>query len=372
MPDIFAVFEGGGVKGIGHVGALAQIGWSQPSLTIRGYAGASAGAIVAALAAAGYDAAGPDEMTPAGPQSMKTILEQMDFAQLLEGLDEVPLSTIQKLKQTFEDIGQELAERSHGLATSRWLGKAFRWNSLGLRIQQLWLANANLVTAFQQLWDHKGVYGTVKFRHWIDALLKQKTQLQDANGNVTFKSLEVGTNGTILKVVVTDIAGRAPKTYGPVETPSEQIADAVLASMTIPIFFRPFPFGHNFYVDGGLLSNFPAWLFDEENSARTASGTGALPLLGIRLVAPRPTVPPNISSTREFMESLLATKMGGGDFLQTRLIERFVGVNVELPPGLNAWDFNLDAPTKTSLFNRGTVAAQTSLLSQGNRTTLGL
>jgi NTE family protein len=57
MPDIFAVFEGGGVKGIGHVGALAQIRWSEPSLTIRGYAGASAGAIVAALAAAGYDAA---------------------------------------------------------------------------------------------------------------------------------------------------------------------------------------------------------------------------------------------------------------------------------------------------------------------------
>ena len=61
-----AVFEGGGVKGIGLVGAVAVA-------EERGYqwvniAGTSAGAIVAALLAAGYSAT-----------EMKQIMEELDY-----------------------------------------------------------------------------------------------------------------------------------------------------------------------------------------------------------------------------------------------------------------------------------------------------
>lgn len=75
-----AVFEGGGVKGIGLVGALAVA-------EERGYrwanvAGTSAGAIVAALVAAGYTAA-----------EMKAILEELDYRRFKDAtlLDKVPL-----------------------------------------------------------------------------------------------------------------------------------------------------------------------------------------------------------------------------------------------------------------------------------------
>jgi NTE family protein len=171
--------------------------------------------------------------------------------------------------------------------------------------------------------------------------------------------------------VATDVAGRAPKMYDPILTPSDQVADAVVASMTIPLFFRPFPFGpNNYYVDSGLLSNFPAWLFDDENNQRKQAGQVPLPVLGIRLVAPRPAT--DITTTREYLASLIATKLDGGDFLQTRLIERFAGITVELPTGLNAWDFNLDAKTKNDLFDRGSVAAEAALLIAHNRSALGL
>lgn len=375
MPDVFAVFEGGGVKGIGHVGALAQIGWSAPNLTFRGYAGASAGAIVAALAAAGYKAAGLDPATPAGPDSMKTILEQMDFTHLLEGLDDVPLETIQRLSSTIEPIGRNLAARVRQLAGAGRFGKAWHWIALGREISKLLQANGDVVKAGQILWHHKGLYGTVKFRNWIDGLLKKKKELVDKNGNVTFKSLELGTGGTILKVVVTDVGGRAPKTYGPgpTETPGEHVADAVLASMTIPLFFRPFPYGpNNYYVDGGFLSNFPAWLFDDENDERKEAGGEPLPLMGIRLFAARPSDPPDITSTGEFLKGLVGTKFEGDDFLQTRMIDRFVGIEVELPPGISATDFNLSDQMKASLFDRGTFAAQAALDSPPNRKALGL
>ena len=371
MPDIFVVLEGGGVKGIGHVGALAQVRWSEPTLAIRGYAGASAGAIVAALAAAGYDAAGANPGAAAAPGSMKTILEGMDFEQLLDGVDRVPLTTMQAFTSRMEAIVHEVAAKARSLSGSRLAGKLARWIALGRYLARVRSENVDLIAAFQELGENKGVYGTRKFRDWIDGLLKDKAHLRDPNGNVTFKSLQKGTNGTILKVVVTDVAGRAPKIYDPTLTPSDHVADAVVASMTIPLFFRPFPFGpNNYYVDGGLLSNFPAWLFDEENNQLKGAGAPPLPVLGIRLIAPRP--PTNITTTREYLTSLIATKLDGGDFLQTRLIDRFAGINVELPPGLNSWDFNLDGETKKSLFERGIFAAETSLLVPHNRSALGL
>ncbi len=75
-----AVFEGGGVKGIGLVGAVAVA-------EERGYqwvniAGTSAGAIVAALLAAGYSAV-----------EMREIMEELDYNRFKDTslLDRVPL-----------------------------------------------------------------------------------------------------------------------------------------------------------------------------------------------------------------------------------------------------------------------------------------
>lgn len=52
-PPAYAIFEGGGAKGITHVGALRAF---RESYWLVGAAGASAGAIIAALAAVGYQA----------------------------------------------------------------------------------------------------------------------------------------------------------------------------------------------------------------------------------------------------------------------------------------------------------------------------
>ncbi len=48
----YCVFEGGGAKGIAHVGALAAL--EESGLDLCGFAGTSAGAVIAALAAVGY------------------------------------------------------------------------------------------------------------------------------------------------------------------------------------------------------------------------------------------------------------------------------------------------------------------------------
>lgn len=368
MSEIYAVFEGGGVKGIGHVGALAALGWKQPHVVIKGYAGASAGAIVAALAAAGYQAAGPDENAAAGDGTMKAILEKMDFEDLLkdEGLSEVPLQSIETLKNRVEELYKELRGDAERIEESGAIKKVVRWNLLGRKLSRLLKKNQDLRSVFARIEMHKGIYGTRKFRDWIDGLLRAKPHLQDKDGKVTFGSLQKGTGGTILKVVVTDIAGRTIRTYGPGadETPSDEVADAVVASMSIPLFFRPFPFGpNNFYVDGGLLSNFPAWLFDSDPR---------LPILGVRLVTPAPNPPTDISGTKAYLESLAETTLSGAGFLQFRRIEQFVGVKVEMPRELKAWHFRLSREMKDSLFERGRKGVSDLLNIGKNREVLGL
>jgi len=54
---VYAVFQGGGAKGITHIGGLSAV--NERGLFIVGAAGASAGAIIAALVAVGY---GGDEL----------------------------------------------------------------------------------------------------------------------------------------------------------------------------------------------------------------------------------------------------------------------------------------------------------------------
>ncbi|WP_186168259.1 patatin-like phospholipase family protein [Burkholderia gladioli] len=53
-PPVFLVFQGGGARGIAHVGGLAAV--NELDLDIAGVAGTSAGAIMAALVAARYRA----------------------------------------------------------------------------------------------------------------------------------------------------------------------------------------------------------------------------------------------------------------------------------------------------------------------------
>jgi len=62
-----AVFEGGGVRGIAHVGAAGVL--EKKGFRINNTVGSSAGAIIAALYACGYTS-----------KELKEILEELDFA----------------------------------------------------------------------------------------------------------------------------------------------------------------------------------------------------------------------------------------------------------------------------------------------------
>jgi NTE family protein len=113
------------------------------------------------------------------------------------------------------------------------------------------------------------------------------------------------------------------------------------AGLCLPyLFFQPFPFEGTVCVDGGLLSNLPAWVFDEERLKRTKP----IPTLGFRLIElpllgrPSPIKKELPTSLPAYLKRLADTSIFGGQALGARRIEEFY--MFELPAGIGTLAFH--------------------------------
>ena len=223
------VFQGGGVKGLGLVGALLQFA-DDPRVGITEWvnvAGTSAGSIVASLLAAGQT-----------PPQLQTLFTGLDFAQ-------------------FED----------------------------------WGPGGEVIGGTLNLARHHGLAHGAAFHSWIDGQLNQatfstvKVDPAPATGS-PYRLRMIATNISRKEMLVLpdDIKDYLnPATNKPFNPDEFKIADAVRMSMSIPYFFQPIILTHtdgqpSTIVDGGVLSNFPVWIFDTEAAA------AARPTFGFHLV----------------------------------------------------------------------------------------
>lgn len=210
-----AVFEGGGVKGIGLVGAVCYM--EKVGYRWKRFAGTSAGAIVAALLAAGFTG-----------EELKEIIFNTDYRKFLskDALQHLPV------------IGRPLG-----------------------------------------LLKERGIYTGDYIEQWIAGLLKakNKTKFKDVFVNGEF----------ILKIIASDITKKnililpdGLYDYG-IDPMEFDIARAVRMSIGIPFYFTPVVLhskkGISYIVDGGILSNFPIWIFD-------VAGTPRWPTFGFKLI----------------------------------------------------------------------------------------
>jgi NTE family protein len=223
------VFQGGGVKGIALAGALEEFANStlHPQSYVREWiqlAGTSAGAIVAAFLACGHSA-----------EETAALVKETDVTQ-------------------FED----------------------------------WGSGGEILGGAINLLLHHGLAHGKAFHDWFREHIK----------NQTFGDIERA--GRTLKLIATDITRRemlvlpdslpnyrVSKDMPAIDPKSFAIADAVRMSMSIPYFFQPVELIHNetglasTIVDGGVLSNFPVWIFDVEDR------DALRPTFGFKLVGGR-------------------------------------------------------------------------------------
>jgi NTE family protein len=305
------VFEGGGVKGIGLAGAYRAL-WD------HGYrsscvAGTSAGAITAALVAAGYT----------GPELEEIVLGGM-------------LSSLSK----FED--------------------PTLLDHFGVPGQLL------------QFLLSRGIHSGKYFLGWIRELLAAKGKTKFGDLRSTVESGDNQNRAYSLQVVASDLSARRmlilPRDAGHIgERPDElEVALAVRMSMSIPVFFNPVRKrgrgGRHVIVDGGLLSNYPIGLFDAPEGRRPR-----FPTFGMLLVSPGqkapllPDPPPRdelapAESNIAFLRSIADTMMQAHDRFYVEQ-ENYVRT-IPIPTlGVKTTQFDLGLQEAKALFNSGQEAA---------------
>jgi len=298
-----AVFEGGGVKGIGLVGALSV-------LEERGYqptnvAGTSAGAIVASMVAAGYSAV-----------EVKQILTDLEFTNLIDAPPpgKIPL------------IGPAIDE-----------------------LTQLGLYKGAFFEAF--LREHLEARGVRTFR---DLVIPEFADDERYRFRLNVVAADIS-RGQLL-VLPQGIAayGMAPDDL--------DVAHAVRMSMSIPLFFMPVQLKNadgsvSYIVDGGLLSDFPVQLFDSD-------GPPAWPTFGFKLVqsGPPQLVKNHIGGPISEILAMFFTAMSAHDayYLAADKYVRTIGIDTL---GVEATDFQVSPERKEALYQSG-VKAATDFLQQ--------
>ncbi|MFD2618329.1 patatin-like phospholipase family protein [Terrilactibacillus laevilacticus] len=281
--DIDIVFSGGGVKAFAFVGALDVL--DQAGYRYKSIAGTSAGSIVAALLSAGY--------------------------------------TITEIKDLMKELNTEtLLDRKVPI---------FRFSFVK------WL----------RLYWQMGLYSGSNFEEWITQLLLKK-------GIRTFGDLEKGS----LRVIVSDITqGKMVilpddlHQYG-VDSRMFSVARAVRMSCSLPFLFEPISlFNQNaercLIIDGGMLSNFPVWLFDQGNEKP------ARPFLGLQL-SQKPDLLParKIKNGVDLLQGLFQTMQRAHD---AKYISKFAASNIIFIPvnHIKTADFDLTNKDRDELFNLG-------------------
>jgi NTE family protein len=306
MPKADLVLEGGGVKGIALVGAIAVL--EERGFEFNRIAGTSAGSIVGALVAAGMS----------GP----------DLVELMRTLD----------YRRFQDEGRE--DRFPG-------GRLF-----SLLSQQGIYEGVYLKDWLAEVLAGYGVRTFKDLRH-EDA---GTTILPEQRYKLVVMASDVSTGR--LRRLPWDYAALG---YEPDDVP---VVDAVRASMSLPFFFEPVKLLNRltdeeiWMVDGGLLSNFPVEVFD-----RSHGTPPRWPTFGIKLSARRgaQAVRFKLDTTFDLAKSMLSTMNSFHDQMHVDdpgVVARTIFIDTL---GVKSTDFGLQPETADQLYQNGRTAAESFL-----------
>lgn len=210
--NCLGVFQGGGCKALAFVGAYKEA--VERGVFFSGVAGTSAGAVVAALIAAG-----------ASPEDFESVISETDF----------------KLFKQFPKSGGSAP------ADAGW----YRY-FLQCSINKKHRAAARFMR-------HLGMFSSEKIEEWVEAQLRALLDFNEPRA-VQFNDLNIP-----LHVVATDLRGAKPIIFSTETTPTHSVAYAVRCSCTIPIYFQAVD---SSFVDGGLVSNLPSFVLNGRSSGQ--------------------------------------------------------------------------------------------------------
>jgi NTE family protein len=258
---VFAAFAGGGAKGLVHVGALAAL--KERKVRIVGFSGTSAGAIVAALAAVGFE---PDEIiNPSDSTSILSLLEKHDGS-LKRPTDLFGPGAWRAISR-YRVLHNRLTKRILIIALVVAVALVLA-STVIVSIWGPWAAAFAII-----IWGTvvtlviceiaRALGGLARLETLRDALDKLMSEKAGFGRQVLMEDFD-GKLLPRLKIVAANLTGRRLELFSCESQEKTPVADAVAASICLPIIFGMWRIGSGRYVDGGIVSNLPAWPFDEE------------------------------------------------------------------------------------------------------------
>lgn len=150
-----------------------------------------------------------------------------------------------------------------------------------------------------------------------------------------------------LKVVASDLRSRKAAVFSAIETHyGQSVAKAIGASTCYPFVFKPVTDGDNRLVDGGLSSNLPVFLFDEERRRDLR------PMIAFDLIE-QPREHEGPYRFGDFLGDLIATALSAGDSLLRASTSDIIHVPIPVPAGIDTLKFDLSKAEKEQLFFSG-------------------
>jgi NTE family protein len=195
-----------------------------------------------------------------------------------------------------------------------------------------------------ELMFNLGIYKNDYLETWLDLLLSEK-------GIKTFADLPYGK----LKIIASDVSNGQMlilpddlDRYG--MSPSDlNVSTAVMMSASIPFFFRPVIWkskdrNKSYILDGGLLSNFPIWIFDTDNPR--------FPTFGFRFVKDKVNIDAVIPTPLHLFKNIFKTMLQAHDLrhLNEETNERTIKIS---SGNINTTDFELNEVEINFLYKSG-------------------
>lgn len=350
------VFQGGGPKGLAYLGSLTalEMHYGEETLwkSVRRVAGTSAGAITAMLLACGHK-----------PEFISNLISDSNF--LMQFVEDVDITRVEALLKGDKSV------------LGKMMGALSLLHNTAMK-DASWWETLNPSKHAKKTYETTGLCSGDIFRKWADKIIAEKLaadfkgEVKDYK-NFTFgelkKLIQEGKPYKHLYVVATKIAPKPEIVIFNSEDDKHAdviIADAVRASMSIPLLFKPharwikyqgkrIAIPEEEYLDGGLIQNYPLKLFDklkyqpldlreyEKNFSQYNAKT-----LGFSMVeekAADPKAP--VETVKDLVESIAGVYWGGeqllaeleGDNARTVAISNVEGVNLtsfSIPPNKQA------------------------------------
>lgn len=254
--NVLGVFQGGGCRGSAYVGAYREA--IKRGVNFAEVAGTSAGSILAVLIGAG-----------ARPDFIEDQLNSIDYNKFL-----IPYKL-----ETKQTASMKMA-RTAGAMLS------FASNDMG-----------QIAKAFSQ----GALYSSNYIEDFINSALEKLTGIREAK----FSDLSLPTY-----VIATDLHEQNIQVWSKTSTPEASVAKAVRASCSIPFFF---PNVDDRYIDGGIISNLPTFVFAKGREPATTR------VLAFSLKS-QPDVSSNTPySGKNYIKSIVNTIIDGAGQVQDRL-----------------------------------------------------